>query len=211
MSEKIHVFDLDLTFVNVNTFHCWMKFLVKTFWYNPKIIAAIIKITLKRYLRLCKHSEMKREILRITNKYSRNINISGFVDFLEKKINKKVFEHYSSIRNEITILATAAPDIYAIPFGKKLGFTFITATSSLISDDWVENIKEQKCISVQKIIHSNTACTGKNIEIITDHHDDLPLMKLAGDTILVNPGEKTVSIVKNNSIKYSVFQCESVV
>lgn len=42
--------------------------------------------------------------------------------------------------NEITTLATAAPDIYAIPFGKKSVYIYYSTTSH-ISDDWVENIK----------------------------------------------------------------------
>jgi phosphoserine phosphatase len=202
MDKKIYVFDLDFTFVSLNTFHYWILFTLKTFWYKPIVVVRILRILLKRYFRVIKHSEMKKELLELVNKKHCKVNVSKFTDFLENNINNNVFEYFLSLKNEITILATAAPDVYAIPFGQRLGFRHITATSSITDDNWVENIKEQKCLSVQKIIQSNINYKGYLIEVITDHHDDLPIMKLAAHTRLVNPSDKTLCIISKAGVNH---------
>ena len=111
----------------------------------------------------------------------------------------KLLESYQNGDNMI-VLATAAPDIYAIRFANKLGINYVCATTK----DGQENKGVVKLEGVQKLLADENLILSA---VITDHEDDLPLLQFNrhGENILVYPKQSTVEKLDENSVEYSLF------
>ena len=95
--------------------------------------------------------------------------IDRFVDFLTGYTRRELLESYQNGDNMI-VLATAAPDIYAIRFANKLGINYVCATTK----DGQENKGVVKLEGVQKLLADENLILSA---VITDHEDDLPLLQ----------------------------------
>lgn len=130
--------------------------------------------------------------------------MSAFAGSLLSHTNPKVAEVLQEEREAgaTIILATAAPEIYAAPLARRLHINHYVATAyqpdfNLFS----ETRKEEK---LRQAMETAKRLGLKIMKIISDHHDDLPLMKCPGvETILVSPSEKTVSELQKEGINYS--------
>ena len=203
MNKKI-IIDLDGTFVSVNTFHKWMKFLfteaLKKFQLTSAIKILII-ITLRAMQRI-DHTKMKQMILEISEKNIHQKQITQFVAQLNPYVNKNLLAILQNTSNT-TILATAAPLLYAQSIKEFYHFDFVLATNTTTQLPWQENIRETKAQNVKKLFEIHSWDTKKSI-LYTDHHDDLPLMHLVYATYLVNASEKTKMLTHNANITVKI-------
>ncbi len=203
LKKKALVVDLDGTLYTINTFHYFIKFLV---YHSIKSIniLLLIKIFMALVFRGCMlipHSKMKYFILKsIMN--NRSIDYQKFI----KKIS--IYKRNISIIREgefnLKILATAAPSCYASIIAKNEDFDVCLGTDFPISnfDKEFENSKEIKKESVLNYLgHDGNSDFDT---FITDHLDDIPLMKLADKNILINPSNVTIKEVKKQLISFEI-------
>lgn len=129
--------------------------------------------------------------------------MSDFADSLLRHTNPKVAEVLQKEREAgaTIILATAAPEIYAAPLALRLHIDHYVATR--YQSDFTLFSETRKNEKLRKAMETAKQLGLKIVKIISDHHDDLPLMKIPGvETILVSPSEKTVSELENAGINY---------
>lgn len=203
MIKKVLVVDLDGTLYSINTFHYFIKFLIR-YSVNRCDVLLLISILMVSFFRTCRlisHSKMKYHILkRIMNK--RNIDYQKFTNNIS--IFKRNISTIGEDRYDLKILATAAPSCYANIIAKNEGFDVCLGTDFpvLNFDSEFENIKDIKKQTVMNYL--------KNVgdydfdTLITDHLDDIPLMKLANKNILICPSNSTVREVENQLISFKI-------
>ncbi len=191
--------DLDGTFVNVNTFHKWMIFLVKrSLVTNLFDTIKLLSYFAMRYAKVITHQQMKYKILRISEKESYSLHVDTFVQSLDKEINPTVKEFANE--HVVSILATAAPSLYAQKIAQKYNFTYAISTPSTSHKPWSENIREKKAEALEYLLESLDA---KECDtVLSDHYDDIYIMRYAKRIYLVNPSEKTEEIVKNEGLSF---------
>ena len=203
MKKKVLVVDLDGTLYSVNTFHHFIKFLINHCFnkFDVLLLSRVIIITLFRGLKLVSHSKMKYIILKgIMNKT--NIDYQKFVN------NISVYKRsISAIREDtfdIEILATAAPLCYSNIIAQNEGFDVCLGTDFPLSgfNEEFENIKE-----IKKNAVLNYLISVENYDFdtfITDHLDDIPLMKYANKNILICPSSATLKEVEKQLISFKI-------
>jgi len=196
--------DLDGTFVSVNTFHKWMKFLfieeLKKF--HLISVFTILKIVFLRSMKKIDHSKMKFSILKISEQTMDEKQIETFVQSLHPYVNNDLLLILENDCNT-TILATAAPILYAQEIQKVYNFDHVIATGKTSEIEWKENIKEEKKKNVISLLKQHNLNNERSI-LYTDHHDDLPLMRYSNFTYLINASEETKRLTLHESIKYKV-------
>jgi len=202
LDKKIIVIDLDGTFVSVNTFHQWMLFIAQEALKKLALIAfvKILFIIILRAFKRINHAQMKYAILKISETLISVEEIKIFVKSLDKYVHKEILKILNS-KEYITILATAAPQIYAKTISRVYNFDYETSTPPSTHKVWKENLKEEKKKNVLALLETEE----RSLEIerlYTDHHDDLPLMEYAKVTYLVDASESTVRRVKNAEIYF---------
>jgi len=104
----------------------------------------------------------------------------------------------------IKILATAAPTCYANIIAKKEHFDICLGTDFLDSNfnSTFENSKKTKKENVINFLKDKKL--NEIDTLVTDHIDDLPLMKLAKRTIIIKPSENLLNQLKQFSISFEV-------
>ena len=166
------------------------------------LLVKLIGFIMFRLLRMSSHAKMKFDILKaLSNKsqvdYSRFVNgISKFKRDLQ--IEKSKFD--------LTILATAAPNCYAEIIAKNANFDVCLATNYPNSNfnAEFENSKEIKKINLINYLAKKDI---KTIDtFVTDHMDDLPIMKLSTRNMVVNPNRRLENELKRNHIDFEVIQ-----
>ena len=202
-NKKVIVVDLDGTLYSINTFHFFIKYLVrfsiKTF--NVILLFNLVKAMFLRLFGFINHSKMKYIILKAI-KGNNKINYEAFVSSLSNyKNHLKVIEDTTF---DIKILATAAPNCYSKIIALNEGFDVCLATNTPeknYKSDF-ENVREVKKQAVTTYLKT---LGSKHIDtVITDHFDDLPLIKIAQHVILVNPNKETKNILKQNQIFFNI-------
>lgn len=203
--RKSLIIDLDGTLLNTNTFKDYIKYIFndalmkRNFLINVQIIVYVIL----RKLRIISHECMKKHILKITTPFMSHEKLEKFTKTLYLKENLKVLDllHKYKSQNYLCILSTAAPESYASIIANHYGFDNCIATSNYITSNWMENVKENKKENTINFLKRNNASL--NI-FITDHYDDLPLLKIPKEiNTIVNPNIKTQRILKENHITFT--------
>ena len=202
LDKQLLIIDLDGTFVSVNTFHKWMKFLFIEELKKLHFISLfkILKIVGLRLIKSITHAQMKFSILQISEQNITTIQIEKFVDSLD------IFVHHTILdllerKNAISILATAAPLLYAQQIKEKYNFDYVIATEDTQQVNWEENLRERKKKNLLALLKTNSLSNTKST-IYTDHHDDLPLIDYVNYTYLVNPTNSTIQYLNNRKISY---------
>ena len=203
MKNKVLVVDLDGTLFTINTFHYFIKYLIFYSLKNFRIILllGIIHSLTLRVLKLFSHAEMKFKILKLISQ-EKNINYKEFVDSISNKMRSLDLLKDKSFTTKI--LATAAPSCYANIIANQNQFDVCLGTEFPISkfDVNFENIKEVKKKNVMAYL--GTIGIDKINIFITDHLDDLPLMKISEKNIIFNPTDNMSAVLEENLILFEV-------
>ena len=94
---------------------------------------------------------------------------------------KQLMEEWRG-RGATVVLATAAPRVYAEPFAVSMGCDGCLATPSASTEDWGELLGEAKARACLGWLASG-GFTGP-VVVVTDHEDDLPLMRIADEVVI---------------------------
>lgn len=199
MKNKVLVVDLDGTLMSINTFHYFIKYILIYGLKRLKLIFVIhcCYILVLRGLKRISHAKMKYSILKLISKHD-TLDIGEFVKEISSKKNKIPVLNE---RFDIKILATAAPNIYADVIAKNEGFDVCISTKfpEKFSEDF-QNIKEVKKNNVMSYLLDLQI---KEIDVfVTDHIDDLPLMRLSKKNIIVSPTLTLITQLKQNNIAF---------
>lgn len=201
MRKKVLVVDLDGTLFSINTFLYFIRFLL--FYglrkFHVIFFLQICYIVFLRAIKVTSHAKMKYSILKLTT--NRDVDYKRFVVLINNKKRDNLFDKNDF---DLRILATAAPKCYAEIIAKNEMFDVCLATDfPVISfDKTFENIKEVKKDNVMKYL-SNKGINVIDV-FITDHIDDLPLMRQSKKNILVAPNSKTINKLKLNHVPFEV-------
>ncbi|WP_299552148.1 HAD family hydrolase [Seonamhaeicola sp.] len=203
MKKTVLVVDLDGTLFSINTFHYFLKFLFLNGVKKFKLVFLLRFgfILFFRILKVSSHAKMKYVILKLISKRE-DIDFEKFVDSLAFKRNRiPVLDTFFDIK----ILATAAPICYADIIAKNEQFDvcFATQLPEMFSEDF-ENFREVKKKHVMSYLLSKGI---REIDVlVTDHIDDLPLMKQSRKTIIVAPDSKLLDELKYNQIAFEILK-----
>ena len=203
MNKRVLVVDLDGTLFTINTFHHFIKYLIIKSITRFKVLL-LFKLSLAISSRLFQpHAKMKYHILNLL-KNRTDIDYNEFVNTISSK--KRALKILQDISFDIKILATAAPSCYANIIAKNNHFHICLGTDFPHSsfNSAFENSKMVKKENVLSYLSNNNI---NHIDVlVTDHKDDLPLIKLAMRNKIVNPNENLVAYLKQNSISFEVIQ-----
>lgn len=193
MLFRMLIVDLDGTLVDCNSFTEFVKFLFRRY---PQLRWRLASVVLKRKLRLISHHDAKERVVALAEKC---VDEKALADFSEQLLHHV----RQSLRDRIekadrVILATAAPALYAVPFASMLGISEVCATEPGRG----ENKGERKLRDVER----RGARFNSETVVITDHYDDLPLLKRnsAGKNILINPSAATLMHANMAGIRFDV-------
>ncbi len=193
--NKIVVVDLDGCLCSLNSFRYWLVFSFLFLFISFRWFALIkfIKVVLLRFFHKLNRVQMKRDILELTENIP-HLFISWFCQFLYFFTNSDVYTEMRRYENMHlpVVLCTAAPACYVSVFSKKFRFSHVFSSPPVFEGAWIENIGECKWRSI-------SAYYGKDVIlecVITDHHDDLPLLLRAKKRVLVKPSKDTLDKVK---------------
>lgn len=195
--NKIVVVDLDGCLCKINSFRYWLLFTFLFFLFSFRW-TSLMKFNKYIFLRIFRKSnrvEMKRDILSLTENMPRYFTVA-FSGFLSLFVNRQVcsqIRRYENM-NISVVLCTAAPSCYVHIFAEKFNFSQIFATPTISIKNWKENIGQEKWESVVSYYGNDVVLEC----VITDHHDDLPLLVHAKKRLLVGPTKGTLEAIKGH-------------
>lgn len=203
MKKTVLVVDLDGTLFSINTFHYFIKFLIKDYFKKFKLFS-LLQICLILFLRLVKlstHSKMKYSIIKQVSR--KDIDFNSFVDSIAShKNNIPILKEFFNFK----ILATAAPNNYSEIISKNENFHICFATQ-FPKHGFFENFQNIREVKKEAVMSYLSKENIKVIDVlVTDHIDDLPLMKVAKRNIIVAPKKETIKQLKLNNIPFELLK-----
>ena len=187
------IIDLDGTYVRCSTLKAYMLHGLRYLVSKGRLIKASRVATLLSLYALGRisHVEMKFKCLALIPRDEKMLRSFGAK--MRAKINpavSKLIEKRLADGHKV-LLATASPDFY-IPY---IGAGEFVATAADNNPNWTECRGENKLATVNKWLSAN----GCRLDtVITDHHDDAPLMvaNKNGVNVLVSPKPATLDFLR---------------
>lgn len=200
------IVDLDRTLVTVNTFREYTIFACRMAIRRLRLLTAMSMATAvaMRKARMISHGRMKLRILRTSEPIMNERLLMEFSVLIAKHFNPIVIKEITRLKEEgiSLILASAAPESYASLIARLANIDYHIATPASAAADWKECVGEEKKSRVLKLLRE----MGLNADgIMTDHLDDLPLMRLmSGKITLVSPKKETLDAVNAEGLSYKI-------
>ena len=181
-SKKVIILDLDGTLSKVNTFTLFVKVFFRMSAVSRLNLTGIV---LARKLRFISHAGAKQRIVSLFRRKGDGAIIEKTVEKIVANIRHDLLR--IALASDLSVLATAAPSLYARTLAERLGFGDVVATPP----EGPECRGEGKVAMLRRI----GVDFSDNVTVYTDHHDDLPLLEVnsGGINILVNPSDETIS------------------
>lgn len=189
--------DLDGTYIRGNTLKMYIKagcLNLARNWHFMRLLKVVLWVGARR-IRLTSHLQMK---LKAAAEIGWNGDIEkDFINLARPDINPAVARLISDFveAGGKCLIASAAfgfyiPSICTLPF---------VATGTSIDDIGEECRGDEKCRRINKWLNEN----GYTLHsVVTDHSDDIPLLKLpCSCRYLVNPSESTLRAVNDSGVK----------
>lgn len=203
------VIDLDGTLLHTNTFRDYLSFCGRCAMHAFRLdLALIIAFWIAlRKLRIISHATMKRHLMQRTVLFmQRKSRMDDFVEEELLLVNPQVKAELERYRNRghLLILATAAPAFYAKAIADDFRLDACLGSllpSEVVIGDWKENKGEEKVRVLSHFLQQHDATLDA---VITDHHDDLPLLRKnsQGTNLLVGPTSQTEALIKKENIPF---------
>ncbi len=200
------IVDLDGTLICGNTLRMYMKYCIISYMHSFRIgrLLRMVVAIILRGCRISTHIQMKRNIMTLTTDLNDDKHINEFVDKVFVNINTAVESDLKSLQStgHPVYLATAAPEIYSTVIASRINAAGVVATPFPSKKfEWQETRGDEKLSKVKKLLDINEH---KIWRVYTDHHDDLPIVTNAIETILVNPSKKSVEKVVKSGAKFGI-------
>lgn len=194
------IVDLDGTHYRGNTLHDYLRCALKVRLrhLDPRAASILLQYLL-RGLRLISHAKFKEKALRAAVS---NEALEDFAARATGKINLALKDLLDNERRagSLVILASAAPEFY-IPLlwdGEFTGSQFSPETG-------LEECRGERKLEKVNELLKNKGASGIDLAI-SDHLDDLPLMRAARERILVSPGRRTVEAMRSEGLDFTLFK-----
>lgn len=161
---------------------------------------------IKRKLGLIPHRILKHTILKSARKNFSADDIDLFAQKLIGELNETVCGIISDYTDCRVLIATAATDMFMQAFVKKLPFKADFSASAYTDDaeKYVDNLGRQKLKSVEEYLNEKDCVL---TTFITDHRDDLPLLKHnKGRNFLVKPSKKTLKVLRKEGVTEGMYE-----
>ena len=192
MSEKgtqgVLFVDLDGTLVLENSFHTFLR---AAWTHGGTRLRAQLMLALS--LRVAGRGKdarlaMKRRVLSAFSKMSpvhQGRIVTAALARMRMTLSSPVMATIHRWRAEggEVVLATAAPDCYARPLAEELKFADCLATPSQVGPTWRELSGFAKAEACRRWLELRNDIVGE-VGVITDHHDDVDLLRLADRAIV---------------------------
>lgn len=187
--RKVVFVDLDGTLVLDNSFHLFLWSL----WTEggPRLRLALFRAASARMMsRRNGRSRMKQAMLQAFAGASADRQraiIARTLAMMQRTVSRPVLTRVLAYRNEgwLSVLATAAPDCYARPFAEALGFDACLASPGVQDpENWNELIGARKAAACRAWAADLAGSTISEIAVISDHSDDLPLLRMASRVVI---------------------------
>lgn len=218
-SSKVLFVDLDGTLVLDNSYHAFLW----AMWVEAgvKLRFAIVRAALTRvfWIALRRYDgrvRMKRSLLHAFAKgnadYQRAV-VTQTLAKMKETVSQPVMEMVSRYQAQgwLVVIATAAPDCYARPFGEMLGFDDCLASPPVTTPaSWVELIGESKAQACKRWIEAKAGPTTCEVAAISDHCEDLPLLRMASRVAIQAPPDEMRWLMAELPAKTSVEQIDPV-
>jgi phosphoserine phosphatase len=199
--QNIIVFcDLDGTLILDNSFHLF----IATLW-GAGTSRQRVSLMIRLMPRLLGNmtggqSGMKRRVLvwfaRQDEIWRKNV-INALLLRLQPTMSRPVLQKIDELlkKDAHIVLATAAPDIYAVLLASQIGASACLATEGTIGPQWCELLAASKAGACKRYIRQHFPHNAGQIVVITDHADDLPLLRLA-DHAVIQAQPEAISRIK---------------
>jgi len=197
---KLVICDFDGTLIKAHSFPMWVFYIVKCSFRrgNLPVFLRFSSALFLRRLGLISISRFKTFLM--MQSYPREYD-SCFVESLKVYINPLVFEKLNQIDGYV-VLSSASPMSYLEHVADIFGVNFNQIVGSHVCDGvLVENYSENKVQALHEAIHFAT-----KVVLFTDHHMDLPLMKVSDEIFLVNPSKRTIRKVDREGVNYKIIR-----
>lgn len=202
--KNVVVVDFDECLCSVNSFRYWLAFslihlLVRL---RPVAFAGVVVACSGRLLGMMDRVGMKKRVLQYTQASPEWV-VRLFCGFLARRTNGRVVEKISEYSRQgmDVVLNTAAPAFYVQEYAKRFEFAHVIASPTVTSEDWVENLGPEKLVNLNAIYGGQIYNLAS---VISDHVDDLPLMKHAESVFLVCPDQNTLIGLTQNKIDFQL-------
>jgi phosphoserine phosphatase len=184
------VVDLDGTLIPGNSFHAWLFYLGR--WAvlsaHPMIALRLARLCLRRGTGSVTHSDLKHGVLLLSSAVPA-ARVEEFSRRLARTVRPsvKALVRDAAHDGRAVVLATAAPAIYLGAVSAEIEATTTVGTPSPGVGPWRETKGEAKLARVLAEFGPQAAID----LVITDHHDDLPLVRHSARALIVNPSPES--------------------
>lgn len=195
--------DLDGTLLTTNSMHVFMRRMPWTLLRRRAVGASIASLwwMAMRMAHLVSHRTMKWHLTKIAARHYEEGDWERLAEKLVEHANPKVREYVEAprLRDCAVYIATAAPEEYALPLSRALGYDGAVATRlTEKKSDYKEMRGREK---LEGIIELQTKERLRVESFLTDHYDDIPTASAyPGLTILVNPSRKMAAIFRHSGV-----------
>lgn len=184
--NRLVVVDLDGTLIPGNSFHAWLRYLGRWALITGRLglAARLALVCLHRARRSITHRELKYRVLVLSESVPEPV-IDRFAHRLAESIRTTVSRAVrDAAHDDLTVvLATAAPQMYLGALANAIGAATTIGTPPPGPGPWRECIGAEKVERVLAMFEP-----GAEIAVaFTDHLDDLPLVRRATRSVIVNP------------------------
>lgn len=195
---KAAIFDLDNSLLADNSLRLYARHMMGVLCRRGRLarLAALLCHIALRRLHFVSHLTMKQHLMRLTLPDLDSAVLDAFIETLLAHVDPRAMALFSRWHSQgwLTMLATAAPSCYAAEFARRMGFDGVCATETPSDASQMTECRgEVKLSRAVKWLEAHNATLET---LVTDHHDDLPLLRLPKHiNILVDPSEKTLSMI----------------
>lgn len=169
-------------------------------------VVVIVYNVVRERIGVIEHRKMKYQVVSRIEKIISETAMKKFVQVLKSGLNREVVGLISRKQRNgsIVVLTTASPASYSHLLADELNIDEVCATVTTQSfDNYIENRGTEKVEAINAIINRNR---GRLTTVITDHSDDIPLMRfnVDGDNILVNPRNIEADKIRKAGIRFVI-------
>lgn len=193
--------DLDGTLVLDNSFHVFLSVAWKKSSF-PLRIGLVSRMGPRLFGHIFGgHEGLKRRVLAWVSERSeswKSAVVSETLSRLQPTISAPIMLALKKWQQEGAqiVLATAAPELYARPLTERIG-AMCLATSSHVDKNWCELVSNRKAEACKKLMEDLSEDSKGGIYVLTDHIDDIPILRMADKVIIQAPLHEFNSIVTN--------------
>ncbi len=192
-SRAVLFVDLDGTLVLDNSFHLFLRAIAELGTVRLRLVL-FCALGLRLVGRFSGgHEGLKRRVLvafSIAPESCRSAIIDRTLDLLEHVRSRPIMSRIVAWQaaGGRVVLATAAPDWYAVPFARIVGIGDCIATAGVPARGWHELLAAAKAAACSDWLVHNGFGPGTRVGVLTDHTDDLDLLRISGEaTVQANP------------------------